>query len=594
MRPQPPIRPWLAALVLGAFAALPMLSLLAEPGAWLADPLSELPVKLWGHATYAHPDRFFGGPVDSIGFPNTGPLNNPDLVTTALWGLLRGPLGDVAGYNLILFLQLWGTALATWALARDLCRDGRAALTAGVAFALTPLVLVYAVAGAITDMLNLWPYPLAMLFALRALRREGWRDGLLAGLFAGLAVASCPYNVVVFSIAVLPGGLWLPLALRDRFTVVDDPQAAPQPAPRQWGRAAVGLVVVAGLIAGFTLVQLRAVMDDPDSQMSAASVALTRHQPPFEWLEPEVPDRYTAYLVDYLRVGKGALITRELGSRYYRAFSPGISVLLLGLAGVVAFRRRRGMWLWPALAVVGVLASVGPFLPINRAVSLPGPWNPVWRLAYAMPGGAMLLEPFRYGLVAALGLAICAAFGVSALSRRLGGWVAWVAPVVIVVEIAAVSPVPVPLPTARLEVPDLYRHLDAHLPPGAIIELPYTRMGTTVFNRQHFAHQLVHGRPIADEVQGFFPRYLVENQFTARLLFEENQGTLLSLDHPDPTRFDADRRRLAADGFAGIIVTPQLYADAHTRDRVLRHLRTLGQDPVEVDGRLFFALPRPP
>ena len=48
------------------------------------------------------------------------------------------------------------------ALVRSQVRSRGAALYGAVVFVLTPLVLVYCVAGAVTDMLNLWPWALAL------------------------------------------------------------------------------------------------------------------------------------------------------------------------------------------------------------------------------------------------------------------------------------------------------------------------------------------------------------------------------------------------------------------------------------------------
>ncbi|MCB9741065.1 MAG: hypothetical protein H6741_17340 [Alphaproteobacteria bacterium] len=584
----------LAAILLAFFAALPFLSLLGHPGAYLADPLSELPVKLWGHSTFARVG-LFGGVVEGIGYPHVGALNNPDLVTTVLWSATRRLLGDAGGYNLVLWLQLWASMMATWALGRELSGDGRAALTGAVAFVLTPMILVYALVGAITDMLNLWPYPLALMFGLRALRREGWRDGLLAGASLGLGVATCPYNFVVFSVIAVPLLAWLPLGWGDGL-LPSAPPGAPLPERprmlRQWGRALLGVGLLVGLIGGGSLLALQQVMSAEDSQMSAAAVEETRHHPPYTHLRPEKEDRYTAYLVDYVRVGKRALIQRDLGSRYYRAFSPGLAVIALSLLGLVGWRRRwRAALLWPAVAVFGVLASLGPFLPIERHLAFEEPVNLVWLgLHRAWPGASMLLEPFRYAMVAALGLAMSATLGVAWLSRRLGSWVGWGTPLLVLAELVLLSPVPAPLPSTLLPTPPVYTELEAHLRPGAVLELPYTWRGTAVFNRVHFTHQLAHGRPIPNVVLGFFPPYLVENDFTGRLLFEEAKDTPLALQHPDPNGVDRGLQQLIDDGFAGVVVTPGLYADGHTRDRVLQHLSLLGA-PEQVGEQLIYRLP---
>ena len=598
-----------APLVLMALAcALPLLSLVGHPGAYLADPLSELPVKLYFHETFWARGYWLGGVVDTIGYPLTGPINNPDPVGMVVTGLLAPIVGRPWAYNLFIWLELFAAALSAWVLARGLCRDevaagppGRggaagAAPPAGVAYALTPLLLVYPLAGAITDMLNVWPYPLAIHFALRALRRPGWRDGALAGAFAAAGLASCPYNFVVFSIAIIPSLLWLPVAWGQRLVPEPDPDELRGPAAdqaRQWGRAVLGLGLVFGALGGLYMWQLRSIMSDPTSQMSDAIVSATRHAPPYLPLNPRTFDHYVAHLADYVAVGKDALFVRVMGARQYRALSPGLFVIAVSLLGVMGASRRRAALLWPLIAAFAALASAGPFLALSTGWGYDEPVNPVWLgIHHYFPGGSMLLEPFRYGILAAMALSIAAAVGVAALARRLGRWVAWAAPAVVVVEVALLSPVPLPLPTYTPDVPPVYGDLDDLLPPGAIIELPYTDKNTPRFVRDHFVNQLTHGRPIANEVQGFFPRYLVENEFTAKLLSIENKNHRISIQYHDRGQLEADRRRLAADGFAGVILDPARFADPAEGRHAEQTLSALGE-PVARDGRLIYRLDAP-
>ena len=164
---------WSPVFYLAALALLPAASFLFQGSGFLADPLSELPVKLWGFETFGHVG-VFGGTIDSASWPLTGSLNNPDPLGTLVYLALKPLLGRAGAYNLLVLGQLFATLLAGWALGRDLCGDEDCGLITGVALALSPLCLVYCVQGSITDMLNLWPYPLAVLF------------GMLAGYFGGL------------------------------------------------------------------------------------------------------------------------------------------------------------------------------------------------------------------------------------------------------------------------------------------------------------------------------------------------------------------------------------------------------------------------
>ncbi len=556
--------------VLLVLAALPLLSLVGHSGALLADPASEFPIKLWSFETF--PDvGLLGGRVAASAYPHPGPLNNPDVVGTLVTGLLRPLVGRAMAYNLLVMVQLQATALAVWALARDVCGDRRAALIAGVGFALTPLVLMYCVTGAVTDMLNLWPYPLA----IRAFLRGGARNGAWAGLWAVVGMVSCPYNFLVFGVMALPAVLFVPL----------------------WGRG-VGAGSLVATLAGCALAaapmggayawKLHQLTADPDAQVSTASIAETRNVAPYPFLRPGHTDRYTSYLADFVAVGKGALIQRSAGSRYFRAYSPGILLLVLGLVGVVVAPRRAG--LYAGMALWSAVASTGPYLPLNGAWYLPGSGNPVWLvLDRYLPGADLLLEPFRYALGAVLCLAICASIGLAWVVNRWGGWAAPVSVAVWVGELVWVSPVPTPLLVADARVPAVYERLSA-LPPGALVDLPFFDRGTDVFNRVHFLHQLVHGRPIVDEVVGLPPRAFAENQFLAALVNAEKPQGRLHVDVTDPSRIAQDRAALRAQGYAGLVIDTNGYRSPAERDRVLALIE--GMPVVERDeGRVVVRVP---
>lgn len=566
--------PWLAALLL--VGALPLLSLLGHPGAMLADPLSEWPVKLWVFETFAEVG-LFGGRVDASAFPVGGPLNNPDVVGTALTAILRPLFGRARAYDLLVMLQLQATLLATWALVRSLVADRGAAFFAAVAFALTPLVLVYCVAGAVTDMLNLWPYPLLLRALWRGLAEGSGRAGAEAGAWAVAGFVTCPYNFVVFSTLAAPALPFLPWLVG---------AGGARGAARVLAAFVGVLGVGVGLDAAWTWELTRA----PDSQIPADLIEVTRHRPPYPFLEPGHVDRYTAYLADYVAITKGALVEREAGSRYLRAFSPGLVALALAGAGLFLARRPAHRF-WVVAAAWCAVVSTGPFLPVTRLHHLDGPGNLAWRLAEALPGGDLILEPFRYALPAALGVAVGAAMAVDRLAGRLP-WLGPVAALAWLAELVWVSPVPVPLPTVVPVVPAVYARLDQHVGPGAVLELPFFDTGTDRFLRVHFLHQRVHGRPIPDEVTGLPGRYFRENQFVADLVETERPMGRLSVNVTHPERVEADRQAFVDDGFAAVVVTPGFFQTQNARDRVAARLEAAFGPPV-VDGDRWIYRVRP-
>ncbi len=579
-------------LLLVALATLPLVGAIGHADRLVGDPLGELPVKVWVFETFAR-IGLLGGRVDTAGFPNLGPLNNPDPAGTLVTGLLRPLVGRVWAYNLLVSGQLAASMLAAWALARALVGDALAALVAGVTFGLAPLVLAYAVSGAITDILNLWPYPLALLGLLNALRAASPRAtaawGAFGGAVAGLGFVTCPYNFVVFGAMAFPAATLVPFARRDGLVPAGPPLT---PTLRTAALALLSLLAALLLVAGTHALYIRGILADPTSQMSASAVSATRHAPPYRFLEPGHRDRYVAWLADYVAVGKGALVERVAAARFYRAFAPGFLAYALALAGLLAPRRRATL-VWAGTALFCVLASTGPFLPLTRDVFLPGPYNPAWLLTqHVLPGGDLILEPFRYALPASLALGICAAVGARELGRRVHRRILPAVAVVVAMEVALVSPAPFPVPTTRLAAPAVYRELDALLPPGAVIELPYFDHASDRFYREHFFHQLLHGRPIPNEVIGFAPRYLRDNQFTAKLLSIEKDTGRLRVEVTDPGRIAADRDRLASDGFAGIVVDPTGFATEAAREGVAAELAPFGP-PVRQGDRWVYRIPPP-
>lgn len=520
-------------------------------GGFLADPLSELPVRLWAQEAIPR----FGGLVASARFPNPGTLNDPDPLGGLVAAVLA-PLGRAAAWNTWVMVQLAATLLATWGFLRALHGNSTAAAFGAITFALTPLTLVYGVAGAVVDTLALWPYPLCAWGILAATRAaDPRRPAFLAGLTAGLAFVACPYDVLVFLALGVPLAVWGAWRTRRRLLLP-------------------GLAFGCGgaLLAGPYLLRMVWLLADADSQMSAEAVAASRHHWPFPLLSPAHTHRYTAFLVDYVAVGKDALIERVAAARFYRAFSPGWVLLVPALLG-------RSRWL--LLAAFAVLASTGPFLPLTGDLALPWPVNPAWWALQPL-GGFLLLEPFRYATAAAFALAVAGSVAIARFERRLPG-LGLVAATAWLLELLVVSPVPAPLPTAPMAVPAAYGRLSTLLPSGAILDLPYFDRGSDRFRRERFLFQLVHGRPIPDEVAGFVPAWLAENQFTAALLHAEKPTGALGVRLPHAERIDADRDAFVAAGFAGVVVTPAAYANERVRGEVRALLAAFGE-PVEVEG----------
>jgi hypothetical protein len=578
----------LSMLVLAIVAAIPLWALVAEPGACLADPASEITVKMWGFEVFASPARFFGGQITEAGHPNPGLLNNPDMIGTLIVGVLGRVIGSCPAYDLLVYLHLFANGAAAWLLARQWTRSDGAALTAGVSVALLPIVLTYCVMGAITDMLAVWPYLLSF-WALRA----AWDRGqalyaAAAGALLAVGFMTCPYNTIVFLPAILPLGLGLGWERPEKFGLV--PWSGPRPALKL-----LGAVILGGLLVGASyVIWLKLILADPTSQMSAEAIEMSRHTYPYRALEPRTPDRYFTFIADYFRWDPTADFIRENGSRFHRVVGPGLVPIALGLIGAFLTRgrpeTRSAAWLWGWAAVFLGLASAGPYLAITQRMFVARPVNIVWMgLHELFPGVKMLLEPFRYALPVGVCVALAASLGVAALTLRFGRWVPPVAVALVLAERLLMSPVPLPLPTWRPEVPAVYAELDDILPVGAIIELPFFVQATRLFYRAPFLHQRAHGRPIALFVEGRPPPYLMENPLTGALIGAEGGDPIFGPPPASDGDMVAGQAALVADGFAGIIISPRLYRYSRQRTEVKRLLEPLGR-PVKKDDRWIYRL----
>lgn len=557
-------------------------------GAFLAHADSELPVRLWAFSRFEALGPL-GGSVPELGFPRPGPLNNPDPLGTTLMTVLRPLLGEARGYDVLVLGTVYANMLAAWVLARRVFGDAWAASLAAVGIGLAPVVVSYCVTGAITDMLHLWPWLLAVLalhaaMAPEAGSRRAWSLGAAAGGLAALGFVISPYNLVIALGGGVPGaGLALFGMAR-----AEGSWRAPL---RRAVRVGAGALLAGGLVAGPWALALRGIMDDPSSQMSSNFVASTRHAPPWRTLLPDHPASYAATLDEYVATDASAIKERDVGSHYAR--TTAIPWVLLVLAGVGAiFLPGVSAGRWTSVALWGALASTGPFLLMTRTLYLVLPVNPAYLAVYHGLGGRMIFEVFRYGVVAVIAVSMAAAATVATLRRRGGTWrlVGPLAVAGVLAQLGLASPVRYPLPTASPVVSDAYARIDALLGPGAVLELPFFDRGTGRFARVHFLNQRVHGRTIADEVKGFPPTFLLHNPATNNLLAAEDARTHFRFEARPEGREDAGLRALVDAGFAGIVVDPAGYATPEALEVVRRILKT---PPIEVGDRLVWVLKGP-
>jgi len=418
-------------------------------------------------------------------------LDEPVLGTTLLVAPLALFTNDaVLLYNVVRLLTFLASALAAYALARELGAGEWISLLAGALFSFSPIR---------TDQLahlstlgTQW-WPLAVLFTIRFAKGDRTRDALLAALFFVLGFLACGYHGVIAA-AVMPPVLLVLLW-------------------RRWDRWKKG--AVAGVLAALALL-------------------------PVYWLhrlalEPEQFVRGTEETVQY----SASLETFLASSSWNRLYAPltdpfrfegpnqlfpGLVVPALAVAGALVMARGREKPSREAIAlavmlVAAVVVALGPRVRAFGHDLGPAPWA---LLREVFPLFRNIRVTSRAGVFVALPLVMLAAMALQKL-RPNPAWLALLA----VAAMAETLIAPIPMPKwsqhvdTRRQPPAVYRWL-AELPGrDPVVELPmldvYGLRRRPAFHESvYMVWSTLHWKPLANGYAGIEPREYVALREAAR------------------------------------------------------------------------------
>ncbi len=263
------------------------------------------------HQTFHDPFHLFDA---NIFFPARYALAfSENLYGASLFGFPLYAAGASAlfVYNFLFLLGMWLSALAAWALAREITGDGLAALVAGVVYAFAPWRLAQ-----LPHIQFQWGafLALSLLFLLRYLTQGRRRDGVLFSVcFAWNALCNVHY-------AIFSGLLVL--------AVVGHEIVAGGWKPMRRKVFGVGVAVTAAAIVVLPFYV--------PYQKASELYGLRRG-----WSEI---DFFSGRPIDFLTAGPQNKLYGPLTQSWAQPegdFFPGISVVLLAVAGLVALRTRR-------------------------------------------------------------------------------------------------------------------------------------------------------------------------------------------------------------------------------------------------------------
>jgi len=540
------------------------------------------------------------------------PIGN-GLVTytyTLLNAILALPIelgfGYPAASNSLFLFAITASAFGTFLLTHYLLRHSPhardtdpglltlAAFAGGAVYAFASSRFVYASLGHYNFVSSEY-LPFYALFFIKTIREPGWKNALLAALFAAFAILTeTTYAVFIalFSLLYLlfawrelaAGWLWRFIAMGAATVALASPLLVPSLiefanadyALPEWGHAEKLLVDLVGL---FTPTSLQPFNRNWVAELDAVRLSTSRFV-----------DVNTVFL--------------------------GYATLALAIIGAWVFRKTLGAWI--AAAITFAIFSLGPTLHINGqsefsfggfTTTIPMPFM----LLHYIPFFKENRVPNRFGILVMMALAVMVGFGIIWMLRRAASLQSPVSrkillPTVYCLLLTALlfehSAIPLPLTDAR--VPDVYAQIARDPGDYAIFTLPFglrnsfSTLGAEDTRTQYYqsVHQkfLLSGNTSRNPPIQFdyFDRLSLFHSLSQVELYNPIPAEVILRDKAQASQLVAlyDIRYVVINA-----ATPNRVPYSDTRDATINYIRQvfpLGEKIYDRDGVIAYRVNQPP
>ncbi len=431
-----------------------------------------------------------------LNFPDGGPFFSMDNGNAFLGAPLRPFLAAGPVYNLNCLVNMGLASVPPTMLAREITGPGPHTLVAGPAYAFCAWVMAFGVNAGVSETIVLFPWPLAVLFGARMLRRRGWGAPVLCGAFLLFQALAC-WSYAIFAPLLLSfiGLAWL--ACR--------PWRAP--AGAEWGlaggltRIGVSLAVVALAVAPLFLSVEGTVAGDDAVYDRHLSVLPTPDRPPSFY-----PVFHNFALGEFFTPGEAGFRVDAVSVEvlFYAAWG-GLMTWLLFVPGVLfgGWKARAGA----LFAAVFMGFAAGPYVDLWTFGGGPGTYNALYHLFYNWFPlfNATIHSTDRFAVGFQLCAAVTAAAGLGWLLKRLPERLrlpgALAACGVVLLDVCYLSPAPWPIAQSPSS-PHPSALALAGRPEGAVLDLPFFRENDTQFIGDILLQQTVHARPVPFSLDG--------------------------------------------------------------------------------------------
>lgn len=409
----------------------------------------------------------------------------------ALGALLLFVLSPLAAYNILVLLGFALSGFTMYLLANEFVKNRLACFVAGFLYTFTTDHFWRAEGH--LDLVTLQWLPL-LVWRVFAFYRRPTR---MNAVWMGLSIAIVPlsdlylsaYFLVPFALLFV---IWL--LLTDRAWLANRSHLL-----------LAGLAVLITIIVALPPLYSSLFQVDPDTRAAVITSTAVRFTASYS-------SDLAAYFLPqpfnplFGWIGRSIYMRMENGPNIEQANYLGwVTILLAGSAFLFIRNRTRTTVLWLALALTGIVMSLGPFLHVAGGGGLRHA-NPFYDILYNLPVLSNFRAPNRMGPTVTLALALLAAYTIESLTLVFGrldlrlrpiagaraSRVALVAfcVVAMVLSLAEHIQFAFPFPSSSVHVPAVYYQMAADPTPGDVLSLPVYPRGSDQF------YQTIHHRPL--------------------------------------------------------------------------------------------------
>ncbi len=389
----------------------------------------------------------------------------------------------ITAYNIAMIIGFAFSGFAAWLLGYRLTGSYAGALAAGVFYAFVPFRFTH-----LSHLQHVWGgwIPMLLVALLWYVERPTWKRGIACG--------------AVFFFNALTNIHWF---LLGSFAVAVTVAIFVAAGVRRWRELAISTGVA--LIALIPFLYPYAAAAKIYGMTRSYAETLGFSAIPSDWLRVSFHNRMYAAL-------RHPLVDAE------RWLFPGaLSLILAAVALFAILRYTRGVVIGAVWCLLGFVGSLG----LNF-------WFHTF-LFDAVPGFRAIRAPARWASIAYVGLAILIAVAIAFIEqRRNTRWIAWIFPLLFLVELRAA---PINWYQAVAAPPEVYRWLAKQNISGAVLELP---VDTGSSEYIYLLRATEHRKRLVNGVSGFVPPQL------AKLI-------AMSREQPIPDSFVDELRRIGTE-----------------------------------------------